>query len=231
MIEHLQIDQGTLVYDVTGEGPLVVLAHGMGDSRHSYRFLAPLLVEAGYRVANLDIRGSGDSSLGWDDYSRTAMGGDMVALIRKLGGPAVIIGQSISGGAATVAAASAPDLVAGLIELAPFTRAQSIPLGAMITVRRYRQGSVRLMRTMVLGSLTELEEVPRPGGAGQAGRLGQRAGAHRGQAERAGSDEGAAGHDEDRPRRRRGEAGRRGLPGARGPGKSGPRLGGPARGG
>ena len=60
MIEKLHIGTGTLVYDVTGEGPLVVLAHGMGDSRHSYRFLAPMLVDAGYRVANLDIRGSGE---------------------------------------------------------------------------------------------------------------------------------------------------------------------------
>lgn len=153
MTEHLNLDGNTLAYDVTGEGPLVVLAHGMGDSRHSYRFLAPLLVDAGYRVANLDIRGSGDSSLGWDDYSRTAMGGDLVALVRHLGGPAVIIGQSISGGAATVAAAEAPDLVAGVIELAPFTRAQSVALGGMVTNKRYRSGSLRLMGTMLRGSL------------------------------------------------------------------------------
>ena len=152
MIEQLSIDDNILVYDLTGEGPLVVLAHGMGDSRHSYRFLAPRLVEAGYRVANLDIRGSGDSSVGWDEYSRTAMGGDIVALVRHLGGPAVVIGQSISGGAATVAAASAPDLVAGLIELAPFTRAQSIPLGGL-RVKRYRTGSLRLMTAMVMGSV------------------------------------------------------------------------------
>ena len=155
MTEHLSIDDKTLAYDLSGEGPLVVLAHGMGDSRHSYRFLAPRLVEAGYRVANLDIRGSGDSSMGWDDYSRTAMGGDIVALVRHLGGgPAVVIGQSISGGAATVAAASAPDLVAGLIELAPFTRAQTVPLGGLLRSSPYRTGSLRLMGTMLLGSLS-----------------------------------------------------------------------------
>ena len=127
----------------------------MGDSRHSYRFLAPALAAAGYRVANLDIRGSGESSLGWDDCSRTAMGGDLVDLVRHLGGgPAVIIGQSISGGAATVAAATAPDLVAGLIELAPFTRKQSVHVGALVKVKRYRMGSMRLMGTMMLGSLS-----------------------------------------------------------------------------
>jgi hypothetical protein len=34
--EYLTIAGNTLAFDVTGEGPLVVLAHGMGDSRHSY---------------------------------------------------------------------------------------------------------------------------------------------------------------------------------------------------
>src|SRR5450631_2762489 len=153
MPERLSIAGNTLAYDVTGQGPLVVLAHGMGDSRHSYRFIAPALVAAGYRVANVDIRGCGDSSLGWDGYSRTDIAGDLVAVVRHLGGPAVIIGQSISGGAATIAAAAAPDVITGVIELAPFTRAQSIPLRAMLRVKRYRSGSMLLMRTILLGSL------------------------------------------------------------------------------
>src|ERR1700685_3769781 len=97
--ERLSIAGKTLAYDVTGQGPLVVLAHGIGDSRHSYRFLAPALAAAGYQVANMDIRGCGDSSLGWDGYSRTDIAGDMIALVRRLAGPAVIMGQSISGGA------------------------------------------------------------------------------------------------------------------------------------
>src|SRR3954454_10304024 len=154
MTESLSIAGNTLAYEVSGQGPLVVLAHGIGDSRHSYRFLAPALMAAGYRVANVDIRGCGDSSLGWDGYSRTDIGGDLVALVRYLGGPAVIIGQSISGGAATIAAATAPELVTGLVELAPFTRKQSIPLGGLMTVKRYRTGSMRLAHTMLMGSLS-----------------------------------------------------------------------------
>ena len=154
MTEYLSIAGNTIAYDVTGEGPLVVLAHGIGDSRHSYRFLAPALAAAGYRVANVDIRGCGDSSLGWDGYSRTDIAGDLVALVRHLGGPAVIIGQSISGGAATIAAATAPELITGLIELAPFTRNQSaFDLGGLLRVRRFRSGYTRLALTLVLGSL------------------------------------------------------------------------------
>ena len=79
MTEFLTVDGGTLAYDVTGTtGPLVVLAHGMGDSREAYRFLTPALVEAGYRVAAVDLRGCGESSAEWPSYSRTDIAGDLV---------------------------------------------------------------------------------------------------------------------------------------------------------
>ncbi|MGB2839556.1 MAG: alpha/beta hydrolase, partial [Actinomycetes bacterium] len=42
-----------VAYDVQGEGPLVVAVPGMGDLRTTYRFLAPTLVAAGFRVATL----------------------------------------------------------------------------------------------------------------------------------------------------------------------------------
>ena len=154
MAERLSIGGNTLAYDVTGQGPLVVLAHGIGDSRHSYRFLAPALAAAGYRVANVDIRGCGDSSLGWDGYSRTDIAGDLVAVVRHLGGPAVIIGQSISGGAATIAAATAPEVITGVIELAPFTRNQHFDLGGLVRVKRFRAGYTQLAQVLVRGSLS-----------------------------------------------------------------------------
>ncbi|MCS5715736.1 alpha/beta hydrolase [Herbiconiux sp. CPCC 205716] len=153
MTEFLTIDGGAIAYDMSGEGPLVVLAHGMGDSRHSYRFVVPALVAAGYRVANVDLRGCGESSTGWAGYSRTDIAGDLVALVRHLGGPAVIVGQSISGGAATIAAASAPELVVGLAELAPFTRAQSVDLGGLLRDKRHRAGTVQLAKVLMSGSL------------------------------------------------------------------------------
>ncbi|TFC29191.1 alpha/beta hydrolase [Cryobacterium sp. TMT2-18-3] len=153
MTETLNIDEGTIAYDLQGEGPLVVLAHGMGDSRHSYRFIVPALVAAGYRVANADIRGSGESSTGWSQYERTDIAGDLVALARHLGGPAVIVGQSISGGAATIAAATAPDLISGVVELAPFTRKQSADLGGLLRVKNHRRGTVQLAKVMLGGSL------------------------------------------------------------------------------
>ena len=129
----------------------MVLAHGMGDSRAAYRFVVPQLVSAGYRVAAVDLRGCGDSSVDWPAYTRTDIAGDLVELVRHLGGPAVLVGHSISGGAVTIAAAQASELVEGIVELGPFTRKQAIRLGDL-RVKRYRTGMIRLLMTGILGS-------------------------------------------------------------------------------
>ncbi|WP_369240550.1 alpha/beta fold hydrolase [Streptomyces sp. R21] len=151
MTEYLAVDGGTIAYEVAGSGPLVVLAHGMGDSRAAYRAVIPQLVEAGYRVAAVDLRGCGESSVGWPAWSRTAIAGDLLAVIRHLGGPAVLVGHSVSGGAATIAAAQEPSLVTAVVELTPFTRKQSISLGDL-RVKRVRRGMLRLVGTATFGS-------------------------------------------------------------------------------
>jgi pimeloyl-ACP methyl ester carboxylesterase len=150
--EQLEVEGGTLAYEVTGAGPLVVLSHGMGNDRAAYRFLVPQLVAAGYRVANVDLRGCGESSTTFASYSRTDIAGDLVALVRHLGGPAVLVGHSISGGAVTIAAAEAPELVSAVVELAPFTRTQAFRVGDLRS-RTYRRGMARLVRAGVLGSV------------------------------------------------------------------------------
>ncbi|MGP4026074.1 alpha/beta fold hydrolase [Actinomadura sp. 3N407] len=152
MTEYLAVDDGTVAYEVAGSGPLIVLAHGMGDSRAAYHAVIPPLVAAGYRVAAVDLRGCGESSVGWPAWSRTAIAGDLLAVIRHLGGPAVLVGHSISGGAATIAAAREPSLITAVVELAPFTRKQSIRLGDL-RVKRFRRGMLRLLGANAFGSV------------------------------------------------------------------------------
>ena len=155
MTEFLDISGGRIAYDVTGEGPLIVLSHGIGDRRQVLRFLAPELVRAGFRVAAADMRGHGESSMGdWKAISRTDVAGDLVALIRHLGGgPAVIVGHSLSGGAATIAAATAPDLVSGIVEVGPFTRKVQYSLGGLVRIGRYRRATLLLGGVLVARSL------------------------------------------------------------------------------
>ncbi|MGW4637753.1 alpha/beta fold hydrolase [Sphaerisporangium sp. NPDC004334] len=153
MTEFLETEGGRLAYEVSGEGALVVLAHGMGDGRRAYRLLAPRLVAAGYRVAAVDLRGHGESSTGWPSYTRTDVAADLVALIRHLGGPAVLVGHSFSGGAATIAAAQHPELVRAVVEIGPFTRAQKMDFGGLLRDRRHRKGMALLMATATLRSV------------------------------------------------------------------------------
>ncbi len=144
---------GRIAYEVAGEGPLVVLSHGMGETRASYRFLAPILADAGYRVASVDLRGHGESSAGWGSYTRTDTAADLIAVIEQLGGPAVIIGQSFSGGSATIAAATRPDLVTAIVEIDPFTRPATISLPGLLRNAHYRRGGLLLMRVAVTGRI------------------------------------------------------------------------------
>ena len=155
MTEFLDIKGGRIAYDVTGEGPLIVLSHGIGDRRQVFRFMVPELARAGFRVAAADMRGHGESSMGdWKSISRTDVAGDLVALIRHLGdGPAVIVGHSLSGGAATIAAATAPDLVSGIVEVGPFTRQVQYSLSGLLRIRRYRRGVLLMAGVQLLHSL------------------------------------------------------------------------------
>jgi len=125
MTHTLGRPDGTVAYELAGEptAPLVILGHGMADSSTTFRFLAPRLVDAGYRVATVDLRGHGQSSVGWPDYSTTATAGDFLALIDELGGaPAFIIGSSYSAGAAVIAASQRPDAIRAMVLPGPAVR-------------------------------------------------------------------------------------------------------------
>jgi pimeloyl-ACP methyl ester carboxylesterase len=124
--------EGRIAYEVQGGGPLVVCLHGMGDLRSLFRFLTPELVAAGYRVATMDLRGHGDSDDGFSAYDDVAAGQDALALIEHVGGPALLVGNSMGAGAAVWAAAEDPAKVSGLVLVGPFVRnPQANPLMAL----------------------------------------------------------------------------------------------------
>ncbi len=126
--QYLQVNDGKIAYDDTGSGPLVVCVPGMGDLRGEYRFLAPQLVEAGYRVVTMDVRGHGETSPSWPDASIPAIGRDILALINHLdAGPAVLLGNSFSAGSAAWAAVEAPEKIRALVMLGPAVRGEVPP--------------------------------------------------------------------------------------------------------
>lgn len=157
MTEFLDVPGGTIAYDVTGEGPLVLCAPGMGDLRQSYRFLVPVLTDAGFRVATMDLRGHGESTRGWDSCGQVALGHDMVGLVRHLGGPAVVVGQSFTPDSALVAAAALPEDVRGTVLLAPWAHTPRLnPLLSLL-----QRAVVRVPRLWVM-FYKSLYRGPRP---------------------------------------------------------------------
>jgi pimeloyl-ACP methyl ester carboxylesterase len=118
--QFLSVPGGKIAYDDSGSGQTVLYVPGMGDLRGEFRFMRPQLEAAGYRVVTMDVRGHGETSTSWQDYSVAGVGADIVALLRRLdAGPAVIAGSSMAAGAAVWAAVEAPELVSGLVLLGP----------------------------------------------------------------------------------------------------------------
>ncbi len=134
-IQFLPRPEGRIAYTVEGSGPLVVAVPGMGDLRSSYREIVPPLVAAGYRVAVTDLRGHGASDTTFHTHGDVATGEDIIALIDELGGPAVVLGNSMGGSAAAWAAAERADAVIGLVLYDPFLREPARPAVARIAMR------------------------------------------------------------------------------------------------
>ena len=123
MMIEIERAGGQIAAEITGAGPLVVCVPGMGESRASFRHLVPGLVEAGYRVAVMDLRGHGDSSVRFEAYDDRAAAGDLLAVIDALEGrPATVVGNSMGAAAAVLAAAERPEAVSRLMLIGPFVR-------------------------------------------------------------------------------------------------------------
>jgi pimeloyl-ACP methyl ester carboxylesterase len=120
----LSVDGGRIAYDDTGgNGPLIIAIPGMGDLRSEYRLLRPALQQAGYRVITMDVRGFGETSARWNDYSAHAVGRDALALLEHLGASsAIIFGNSFAAGSALWAAHDSPTRVGGVVLLGPIVR-------------------------------------------------------------------------------------------------------------
>jgi len=81
-----------------GEQTPVVLAHGGGQTRHSWGGTARTLASHGHRVLSIDLRGHGDSDWAADgDYSMSGFAADAMAVVRWVGEPVAWVGASLGG--------------------------------------------------------------------------------------------------------------------------------------
>jgi non-heme chloroperoxidase len=86
-------------------GPLVLLQHGGGQTRHAWKGAGRALGAAGYHAVAFDARGHGDTD--WDpkgQYGQDAMVRDLQCVVAALGGRRpVLVGASMGGGTSLVA--------------------------------------------------------------------------------------------------------------------------------
>jgi 3-mercaptopyruvate sulfurtransferase SseA/pimeloyl-ACP methyl ester carboxylesterase len=112
----LALPGARLAYQVTGEGPAVVLVHGFGLDMRMWDPQAEHLAQR-FRVVRYDCRGFGASGP-FDPAIGYTHAGDLLALLDHLGiGSAVLAGLSFGGRLVMQAALAAPGRVAGLILL------------------------------------------------------------------------------------------------------------------
>lgn len=80
------------------EAPLVVLLHGFPQFWWAWRYQIEALADAGYRVAAMDLRGTGASDKPPHGYDVPTLTRDVAGLIRSLGADrAVVVGHGLGG--------------------------------------------------------------------------------------------------------------------------------------
>ncbi|WP_019873596.1 alpha/beta fold hydrolase [Sporichthya polymorpha] len=113
-----------LAADAAGpeDGPPVLLLHGGGQSRRSWGRALEALAEAGARAVAADLRGHGDSDWAPDatQYRPEHFAADVVRAVeavseRSGGRPVLVVGASMGGVAAMVAAPQLHDRLTGLV--------------------------------------------------------------------------------------------------------------------
>jgi len=109
-----------IAYEVTGEGPPVVLLHGFPDSGNLWRHQVPALADAGFKVIVPDMRGYGasDKPTETDAYNILYLVADVGAVLEDANvEQAHVVGHDWGAAVAWALAAVAPDRVDHLAAL------------------------------------------------------------------------------------------------------------------
>ncbi|KAI8850018.1 Alpha/Beta hydrolase protein [Chytridium lagenaria] len=97
---------------------------GIGDLRHSYRFLSKTLIAQGFRVIAQDMRGTGDSGTQFKTYSIEDVASDIIAVLdhAQINQPVTLLCNSLSAASAITVASEHASRVKGVITFGGFFR-------------------------------------------------------------------------------------------------------------
>jgi pimeloyl-ACP methyl ester carboxylesterase len=135
-LRQITINGQQIGYRLSGQGPAIVLIHGLASSSATWRLMGPQLA-AQHRVLALDLMGHGASAKPRGDYSLGAHASTIRDLMLALGiERATFVGHSFGGGIAMQLAYQFPERCERLVlvasgglgkEVTPFLRAVALP--------------------------------------------------------------------------------------------------------
>ncbi|MBO0866245.1 MAG: alpha/beta hydrolase, partial [Mycobacterium sp.] len=104
-VEYTGVDGITLVADEWNRGadaadgrPTMLMLHGGGQNRHSWKNTGQVLADEGFHVVALDTRGHGDSDRApGADYAIETLTADVMHVLDAIGRPVALIGASMGG--------------------------------------------------------------------------------------------------------------------------------------
>lgn len=147
----LALPDGTrIAWERSGDGPAVLLVHGIGSSRRTWDGIVPQLVSAGYGVVRLDLRGFGESSSPEGAFGMDAFMGDLVSFVDFAGLETFhLVGHSLGG------------MIAQKYALAHPSRVHSLALASTTSHNGRRANAfARLMVSLAEHGYDALEQQP-----------------------------------------------------------------------
>ena len=110
-------DGAEIMTAAIGEGPTIVLVHGLTASKNDWGPIAPTLVAAGHRVVAIDQRGHGESTPGTAGYGSTQLAADLAHVLDELDiQAAALVGHSMGGMTAMAYAVQHPTSFGARVE-------------------------------------------------------------------------------------------------------------------
>ncbi len=135
-LRSVRIHGHDVTYRMSGEGPTVVLIHGIAGSSTTWRAVMPALAER-YTVIAPDLLGHGQSAKPRGDYSLGAYASGIRDLLAVLGQEqGTVVGHSLGGGVAMQFAYQFPERIERLVlvasgglgkEVSPLLKAVTLP--------------------------------------------------------------------------------------------------------
>jgi len=81
-----------------GNRPTILMLHGGGQNRFSWKNTGQVLADHGFHVIAIDARGHGDSDRApGGEYTVNTLAGDIAEVLQQIGRPVVLIGASMGG--------------------------------------------------------------------------------------------------------------------------------------